>query len=98
MIREPIKGEGRYIHGKLKTCKERIKTNFQVQCVLYHTYWNATTKLKVDSVYKKGKNYHSQVYVKVCKCNDPESQQCNILSDSDDKGFFEVVWTCVLYI
>ena len=25
---ELIKGEGRYIHGKLKTWKERIKTSF----------------------------------------------------------------------
>ena len=28
LVTEPIKGEGKYIHGKLKTWKERIKTNF----------------------------------------------------------------------
>ena len=28
MATEPIKGEGRYVNGKLKTWKERIKTNF----------------------------------------------------------------------
>ena len=26
---EPIKGEDKYVHGKLKTWKERIKTNFR---------------------------------------------------------------------
>ena len=30
---EPIKGEGKYVHGKLKTWKERIKTNFHGQDV-----------------------------------------------------------------
>ena len=30
---EPIKGEGKYVHGKLKTWKERIKTNFYGQDV-----------------------------------------------------------------
>ena len=28
MAREPIKRESRYVNGKLKTWKERIKTNF----------------------------------------------------------------------
>ena len=60
---EPIKGEGKYVHDKLKTWKERIKTNFHGQDVPYHMYYNATAVLKVDSVYKQGKNYHPQVYV-----------------------------------
>ena len=30
MATDPIKGEGKYGHGKLKTWKERIKTNFMV--------------------------------------------------------------------
>ena len=30
---EPIKGEDKYVHGKLKTWKERIKTNFHGQHV-----------------------------------------------------------------
>ena len=33
MAAEPIKREGRYVHGKLKTWKERIKTNFHGQTV-----------------------------------------------------------------
>ena len=49
---------------------------------------NATV-LKIDSVYKQGKNYHLQVYVEQCKYNDAENQQCNMLSDDDD-GFFQV--------
>ena len=64
---EPIKGEGKYVHGKLKTWKECIKTNFHGQDVLYDMYCNATTVLKIDSVYKQGKNYHPQVYVEECK-------------------------------
>ena len=28
MATEPIKRQGRYVNGKLKTWKERIKTNF----------------------------------------------------------------------
>ena len=46
------------MHGKLKTWKERIKTNFHGQDVRYDMYCNATEVLKIDSVYKKSKNYH----------------------------------------
>ena len=54
-------------------------------------YCNATAVLKIDSVYKQGKNYHPQVYVEECKYTDAESQQCNMFSDDDyDNGFFEV--------
>ena len=35
---EPIKGEGKYVHGKLKTWKERIKTNFHSQDVPHDMY------------------------------------------------------------
>ena len=73
---EPIKGEDRYIHGKLKTWKERIKTNFYGQDM--HScdmHCNVTVVLKIDSVYKQGKNYHPQVYVEECKYNDAENQQ-----------------------
>ena len=88
---EPIKGEGKYIYGKLKTGKERIKTNFHAQDVPYDMYCNATAVLKIDSVYKQGKNYHPQVYVEECKYADAENQQCNMLSDDDDDdGFFEM--------
>ena len=89
MTTEPIKTEGRYVNGKLKTWKERIKTNFHGQDVPYDIYCIATAVLKIDSVYKQGKNYHPQVYVEECKYADAEKQQCNMLSDDDD-GFFEV--------
>ena len=52
-------------------------------------YCNATAVLKIDSVYKQGKNYHPQVYVEECQYTDAEKQQCNMLSDDDD-GLFEV--------
>ena len=61
MATEPIKREGRYVNGKLKTWEERIKTNFHGQDVPYNMHCNATTVLKIDSVYKQGKNYHSQL-------------------------------------
>ena len=48
----PIKGEGKYVLGKLKIWQERKKTNFQGQDVPYDMYCNATAGLKIDSVYK----------------------------------------------
>ena len=85
---EPIKGEGKYVHGKLKTWKEHIKTNFHGQDALYDMYCNAAPVLKIDSVYKQIKNYHPQIYVEECKYTNAESRQCSMLSDND--GFFEV--------
>ena len=84
MATEPIKREGSYVNGKLKTWKERIKTNFHGQDVPYDMYCNATAVLKIDSVYKQGKNYHPQVYVEECKYTDAENQQYNMLSDDDN--------------
>ena len=49
---EPIKGEGKYFYGKLKTWKERIETNFHGQDVPYDMYCNGTAVLKIHSVYK----------------------------------------------
>ena len=57
----PIKGEGKYVHGKLKIWKDRIKTNFHGQDVSYDMYCNATAVLKINSNYKQSKNYHPQV-------------------------------------
>ena len=54
-------------------------------------YCDAKAVLKINSVYKQGKNYHPQVYVEESKYTDAENQQCNMLSDDDDDGgFFEV--------
>ena len=55
---EPIKREGRYVNGKMKTWKERTKTNFLGQDFPYNMHCNAAAVLKIDSVYKQGKNYH----------------------------------------
>ena len=38
MVTEPIKREGRYVNGKLKTWKERIKIDFHGQDVPYDMY------------------------------------------------------------
>ena len=62
LVTKPIK-KGKYAYGKLKTWKERIKTNFHAQDVPYDMYCNATAVLKIDSIYKQGKNYHLQTYI-----------------------------------
>ena len=67
-----------------------LKTNFHGQDAPHDMYCNATVVLRIDSVYKQGKNYHPQVYVEECKYTDVENQQCNMFSDDDDDGFFEV--------
>ena len=87
MATEPIKREGSYVHGKLKTWKEHLKTNFHGQDVPHDMHCNATAVLRIDSVYKQCKIYHPQVYVEECKYIDAEKQQCKMLSD-DDEGFF----------
>ena len=83
-LTEPITREGKYVHGKLKTWKERMNTNFHGQGVPYDMYCNATAVLKIDTVYKQGKNHHPQAYVQECRYTDAEIQQCNMLSDNDD--------------
>ena len=75
---ELIKREGTYVNGKLKTWKERIKTNSLGQDISYNMHCNATAVLKIDSVYEQGKNYHPQVYVEEGKYTDAENQQCSI--------------------
>ena len=89
LVTEPIKRKGKYVHGKLKMWKERIKTNFHGQDVPYDMYCHATAVLKIDPVYKQVQNYHPQVYVEECKYTNAENRQCNMLSYADD-GFFEV--------
>ena len=66
--------------------KECIKTNFHGQHVPYDIYCNAMAVLKIDSVYKQGKNCYPQVYVEECKYTNAENQQCNMLSNGDDDG------------
>ena len=77
MATEPIKIEGRYVNDKFKTWKECIKINFHGQDVPCNMRCNATVVLKIDSVYKQGKNYHPQVYVEECKYTDAKNRQCN---------------------
>ena len=77
------------MHGKLKSLKECMKTNFYGQDVPYDMYCNETAVLNIGSVFKQGKDYHTQVYVEECKYTDAESQQCSMLSDDDDDRFFE---------
>ena len=57
---------------------------------MFHMYCNATAVLKIDYLHKQGKNYHPQAYVEERKYTDAENQQCSMLSDDDDDGFFEM--------
>ena len=50
LVIEATKRESKYVHGKLKKWKERIKTNFHGQDVPYNMFCNATAVLKIDSV------------------------------------------------
>ena len=70
--------------------EKRHKNKFHGQVPPYDVYFNATAVLKIDSVYKQGKNYHPQTYVEECIYTDVENQKSNMLSDNDDDGFFEV--------
>ena len=81
--------KGKYGYGKLKTWKERIKTNFHGQDVPYDMCCNATAVLKIDSIYKQGKKYHPETYAEECKYTDAENKNMLSSGDDDDK-FFEV--------
>ena len=74
MVTVPIKNEGRYVNGKLKRWEECTKTDFHGQDVPYNMHCNATAVLKIDSVYKQGKNHHSQVCIEECKYTNVENQ------------------------
>ena len=78
---EPIKGM--YVCGKLKTWKVSIKTNFHGQDIPYDMCCNTTAVLKIDSVYKQGKNHHLQTYVEECKYTDAEKKNnaaCSVMT------------------
>ena len=70
--------------------EEGVKTNFHGQGVPYNMYCSAVAVLKIDSVYKQGKNYYPQEYIEGHIYTNAESQQCSMLSDSVDDGYFEV--------
>ena len=55
-------------------------------------YCNRTAVLNIDSVYKHTKNYQPQVYAEECKYTDTRNQQCSMLSDWDDVGYFQTIW------
>ena len=51
------------MYGKIKQEIKHIKTNFDGQDVPFDVYSNTAAISKVDSVYKKRKTCHHQVYV-----------------------------------
>ena len=58
---EPIKRKGKYVHGKFKTWKQRIKTNFHGQVVPRDMYCNATAVLKIDCLQTRQKISSSSI-------------------------------------
>ena len=79
------------VYRKLIIWKKHINISFHGQDIPQDIYCNATPVLKIDSVYKQGKNYYPQIYVEECKYTDSENRQCNMLSDAEnDDGFFGV--------
>lgn len=70
--------------------KERIKKNIYDQDVRQDLHCNAKAALKIESVSKQSKKYHLQIYVEESKCTDAENQQCGMLGDSDNDGYFEM--------
>ena len=71
----PVKLEDKYVHDKLKTWKDGIKTNLHGHDVPYDMYCSATAVLKIGSVYKQSKNYYFQAYVEECKYTRAKNQQ-----------------------
>ena len=86
LSKEPVQDD-KYLRSKLKTWKEKIKTNFHGKEVPHDTYCTATGVLTISSVYQQGKNYYPQVYLEECKyvAND-DAPICGFLSDSEDEA------------
>ena len=78
---EPLK-EGCYLNAKLNVYKDKIRTDFHGEEILFNQYCKATAVLKVKSVYKQGSNYYPQVYVEEARIKPIE--KCRLLSDSED--------------
>lgn len=82
--------DSKYLKCKLKTWKEKIKTNFHGKLVPHDTYCTATGVLKIDSVYNQREKFYPQVYLEECKYFENDSQACALLSDSEDEGLVEL--------
>lgn len=80
VLKECIKGEGKFKNRKLKTWKERIKTNFCGQNILCNIYCNTKAILKFDFVYRQSKNYHTEAYSEECKFIDAKRSQYRMLN------------------
>ena len=80
MSKEPINAEGKFKNDKLKTWKERIKTNFCCQNILCNIYCNTTAILKFDFEYRQSKIYYPQTYGEECKFIGAKRSQYSMLN------------------
>ena len=90
---EPL-NNGRYINPKLITWDGEITTMFKGDSrgkskKIGSCY--ATGVLKIGSVYRKGSNYHLQVFLRECKYRKRESSFESLLSSDEDEDGCDTV-------
>ena len=99
LLGQKLEGEllnkGKYINPKLITWDGEIRTRFK-------NFWDkpesigsclATGILKMGSVYRKGSNYHLQVYLKECKFKKRDSTfESQLSDDEEDSGCYDKVY------
>ena len=86
---EPLKN-GRYVNAKLITWDGDVRTGFRGTSRNPADIWScyATGILKIGSVYRQGKNYHLQIFLKETKYRERDVIFKSQLSDDDsDSGY-----------
>ena len=65
---------------------KNVERHISIVKTFHVMYCNKAAVVKVDSM----KSHHRNKYLEEFKYTNEGSQQCNMLSGSDDEGFFEV--------
>ena len=100
LLGQKLKGEllnnGKYINPKLITWDDEIRTRFKGNS------WGkpesigscfATGILKLGSVYRKGTEYHLQVFLKECKFKKRDSTfESQLSDDEEDSGCYDTIY------
>ena len=85
----------KYVNPKLITWNDEIRTRFKGNS------WDkpesigscfATGILKIGSVYRKGSNYHLQVFLKECKYRKRDSTFESQLSDDEEDSCYDTIY------
>ena len=97
LLGQKLEGEllsnGKYINPKLITWDGEIRTKFKAFWSKPETIGScfATGILKLGSVYRKGSNYHLQVFLKECKFKKRDSIFASQLSDDEEDSGYDTV-------